>query len=201
MARRARQQILEEKADRSKADAAAETKMFLAHVAALKKQQELADAEEQRIRDDHAKAVLREQDERRCRMEAARKRMLQDTLAGRREQLEAAQMQRAREAQEVAAEARRVAQCREQNMQLASELRQRKAEERRQYADDLHKQIKYQQLLKERQAHEARVERERAAQEEEKYQQRVKELLANPHKYSTHPFRLKIEGRALSWPE
>lgn len=59
------------------ADAAAEMKMFLAHVAALKKQQELADAEEQRIRDDHAEAMIKEQDARRCRMEAARKRMLQ----------------------------------------------------------------------------------------------------------------------------
>lgn len=59
------------------ADAAAEMKMFLAHVAALRRQQEVADLEEQRIRDEHAAELRRQQDERRCRADAARKRMLQ----------------------------------------------------------------------------------------------------------------------------
>ncbi|XP_052123579.1 trichohyalin-like [Frankliniella occidentalis] len=201
VARSARQQIQEEKADRSKVDAAAEMKMFMAHVAALRKQQELADLEEQRIRDEHAASIQRDQDERRCRANAARKRMLQDTLEGRRRQLETAQMARAREALEAAEEAERVRRCREDNLQLAADLQRRKAEEQRRYADDLRQQISYQKLLKDRQAQEERLQLEQARQEEQQYQQRVRQLLQNPQKYSTHPFRLKIEGKALSWPE
>lgn len=56
-------------------------------------------------------------------------------------------------------------------------------------------------MRQERQMHEARLEREHARQEEERYQERVKQLLQNPQKYKTHPFRLKMEGKALSWPE
>ena len=42
---------------------------------------------------------------------------------------------------------------------------------------------------------------QQAKMEEAQYQERVKQLLQNPQKYGTHPFRLKIEGRALAWPE
>ncbi|KAL1513660.1 hypothetical protein ABEB36_003044 [Hypothenemus hampei] len=171
-----------------------ETAMYKKHLKELEEERKIEEKELMELLEIHRKEVEAKQDEARCKIVEAKRKLQQNVLAERAQQIiykkqEAEQQLRLKEAEN---ELLRMAY--ETNERLQAESDRLCKQEALQYREDLRRQIEYNNVLRQREREELERQLEEGLKEEKLYREIVEQMLRGEIEANAkHPFRKVLE--------
>ncbi|XP_069673474.1 cilia- and flagella-associated protein 53-like isoform X2 [Periplaneta americana] len=171
-----------------------ESQLYRDNLAELRRRRAQEEAELEKMLQQERDKVETQRKERAMKLKAARQKLKDDVLQGRKEQVEynAAQEEKLRRAEEEEFKLQEM--VRQQNARLTAEHDRQIKLLQKKYAQDLKDQIEYSKQVKARELEEIEREWKAGLLEEECYLRLIQELLGRPQKLEPHPFYRVIEA-------
>ncbi|CAH1116613.1 unnamed protein product [Phaedon cochleariae] len=172
-----------------------ETAMYKKHLKELEEERKKEEKELDMLLETYRKEIEGKQDEAKCKILEAKKKLQRNVMEGRAEQLAHKRQQAENQLKLKQAENELLRMAFDKNERLQAESDRLEAEAVRQYRDDLKQQIEYSNLLREREKQELKRQLEEGRKEEEMYQKIVEEMVkGNVESDAKHPFRKVLEN-------
>ncbi|KAG5881411.1 hypothetical protein JTB14_008922 [Gonioctena quinquepunctata] len=172
-----------------------ETAMYKKHLLDLEEEQKKEEKELFRLLDIHRQEIEKKQDEARCKVLEAKRKLQKDVLQGRDEQLALKRQEAENQLKLKQAENELLQMAFEKNERLQAESDRLEGEAVRQYREDLQMQIAHNNILRDREKQELQRQMEEGRKEEEKYKKIVADMIVeNVQNVEKHPFRRVLEN-------
>ncbi|XP_050305842.1 cilia- and flagella-associated protein 53-like [Anthonomus grandis grandis] len=171
-----------------------ETAMYRKHLKELEAERKHEEKKLNELLEIHRKEIERKQDEAKCKIVEAKRKLQRDVLAERAEQLRYKKQEAEQQLKLKEAENELLRMAFETNERLQAESDRLEKQASMQYRDDLSRQIAYNNVLRQREREELERQLAEGLREEEKYREITKQMLSGELEMGVkHPFRAALE--------
>ncbi|XP_060531184.1 cilia- and flagella-associated protein 53-like [Cylas formicarius] len=171
-----------------------ETELYRKHLRDLEKQRKLEEEKLDELLEIHRKSIEAKHNEARCKLIEAKRKLQQDVLAERAQQIKYKRQEAEERLKLKQAENELLLIAFETNERLQAESNRLELQAALQYRDDLKRQIEYNNISRQKEKEELEKQLQEGAKEEEEYKNMVEQIIKEElNQKGNHPFRRALE--------